>query len=111
MPIKFYHAQFLETSLRINSDFNLMEVEKEMNYLNLLPNLSNEKDIFKEFIMHLSKDTVKECLVAMSQDEHFSDAQCKNLLKIGVNLQIKSAKLCNKLVTKQLNGLQKKLDS
>ena len=69
----------LEANLEINGDFDLIKVEKEMSYLNLLSNLSNEKGIFKEFIVHLSKNTVKECLVAMSQDRYFSNMQCKNL--------------------------------
>ena len=64
-----------------------------MNYLNLISNLSNKKEIFREFIVHLSKDAVKEYLVAASQDKHISDARCKNLSKINMNLQIKLAKL------------------
>ena len=63
-----------------------MKVEKEMNYLNLISNLSNTKEILREFIMHLSKDITKEYLMAMSQDKHFSDARCKNLPKVEVNL-------------------------
>ena len=77
-----------------------MEVEKEMNHLNLVSNSSNKKDIFKEFIAHLSKDIAKECPVAMSQDKYFVDIQCKNLSKVNMNLQIKLTKLHNELVSK-----------
>ena len=82
----------LEITLEINGDFDLIEVEKEINYLNLLSDLSNEKDIFKEFFRYLNKETAKECLMTMSQDKHFSDAQCENLLNIDTILQIKLTK-------------------
>ena len=52
--------KLLETSLRADGNFDLMEVEKEIIYLNLLSNLNNEKEIFKEFIMHLRKCAEKE---------------------------------------------------
>ena len=78
-----------------------MDVEREMNYLNLISDLSEEKEIFREFIKHFNKDTAKEHLVATSQDKHYSDLRCENLSKVDVNLQIKLTKLHSELSPKQ----------
>ena len=77
-----------ETHLAIEGGFDDTELEKDMKHLNLITYLSNETEIYREFIKHFTKDTVREHLVAMSQDKHFSDVRCDNLCKVDVNLQI-----------------------
>ena len=62
-----------EMHLAIDGDFDDADVEKDMIYLNFITDLSNETELYRDFIKHSTKDTVREYLLAMSQDKHFSN--------------------------------------
>ena len=79
-------------NLAIEGDFDFSELEKDMHYLNLISDLSNETKIYRELIKHFNKNTAKEYLVTMSQYKHFSNIRCDNLCKVDVNLKIKLVK-------------------
>ena len=86
-----------EVDLGVDGDFDVEDLEKEVNALNLISDLKNENDIFRDFIKHFNDGNVKEYLVAISQDKHISDVRMKNLSKIDVDLQIKLTKLHSEL--------------
>ena len=54
-----------EMHLAIEGDFDIIDLEKDKNYLNLITNLSNKIEIYREFIKHFTKETIREYLVAM----------------------------------------------
>ena len=83
--------------LAVEGGFNITELEKDMNYLNFTTNLSNGTEIYREFIMNFTKDNVREYLVAVSQDKHFSNVRCDDSCKVDVNLQIKLTKMHSEL--------------
>ena len=68
-------------------------MQRELNQLNSLSNLSLEDDKFKCFIKHLDKDMTQKHLVTASQDSHLNEFRCNNLSKGHVDLQIKLTKL------------------
>ena len=76
-------------------------LQRELNQMSFLSDLSLENDKFKYFIKHLDQDVSRKCLVAESQDSHFSEIRCNNLREGDVDLQIKLAKLHSELSSKQ----------
>ena len=89
--------ELFKTQLAIEGSFDMTELEQDINFVNLASDLSNKTKIHREFTKHFNNDNAKECLVALSQDKHFSNAQCSNLPKVDVNLQFKSSKLHSQL--------------
>ena len=79
--------------LAIEGGFDVTELKQDINFLNVVSDLNNEIEIHREFINHFNNNNVKEYLVTHSQEKHFSDGQCNNLLKVCDNLQIKLSKL------------------
>ena len=86
-----------EVDLGVDGDFDVEELEKDVNALNLISDLKNENDIFRDFIKHFNDGDAKECLVAIFQDKHLSDVRMKNLSKTDADLQIKLTKLHSEL--------------
>ena len=81
----------MEFALDGHSDAN--DLEEDMRNLNFLSDLTSESESYREFIKHFHKGKVKEYLVALSQDKHFSELRCNNVSPIDVSLQIKLSKL------------------
>ena len=76
-------------------------MEKELNLINFLLDLSLKDEKFKLFIQHLNQDSVKKYLVIVSQDSHYSKIRCNNINAGDVDLQIKLTKLYSELNPKQ----------
>ena len=84
-----------EEALAIDTGFDVNDVERELNQMNYLFDLSNEDEKYRDFIKHLNDGTVGHYLVALSQDKRCAEARFKNLLKGDIELQLKITKLHN----------------
>ena len=77
-----------EENLALNGDFEVNDVERELNQMNFLSDLSLENNNFNCFIKYLDKDLTRKQIISASQDSHFSEIRCSNLCKGDVDLQI-----------------------
>ena len=83
--------------MTLNGNFEVNDVERELNQMNFLSDLILEVDKFK----YLDKEMALKHLVAVSQDSHFSEIRCSDLSKGDFDLQIKITKVCSEMSCKQ----------
>ena len=76
-------------------------IEMDLNCINCMNDLHLGDDKYCKFIKHLNKDTARHYLVAISQDERFTDERCENLSLVDLDLQMKLTRLCSELSSKQ----------